>query len=215
MSDIFGSIIGDAAAGFALFSQSGRSFGGIIPDVVIDETNRDVGILTQHPVEMGTPVSDHYYTMGPLYEVRCGWSDATVGPGYINQVYQQLQSLMATRKPFDATSGKRQYTNMMFLSVAVRTDVESEYALMVSAVMQKCIMVDVSTTGAGSTPANTDGSSGAGNVNDTTSPTGLAAAHAAAEGRNVDAAGNVTFPNGITPGGTVTLNQVEGAGGVP
>ena len=215
MSDIFGSIIGDAAANFALFSQSGRSIGNIVPDVVIDEMNRDTGVLTQHPVETGTPVSDHYYTMGPLYEVRCGWSDASPqgGPGYIDDVYRQLQKLMATHKPFDVTSGKRQYTNMMFLSLAVRTDIESEYALMVSAVMQKCIMVDVSTGSAGATPANTNGASSVGNVNDPTG--GLAAAHAAAEGRTVDAAGNVTFPNRITPGGTITLQQVAAAGGVP
>ncbi len=202
MSDIFGSIIGDAAAGFALFSQSGRSIGDIIPDVVIDETNRDTGVLTQHPVETGTPVSDHYYTMGPLYELRCGWSDSTVGPGYTDEIYQRLQSLMATHKPFNVTSGKRQYTDMMFLSLAVRTDVESEYALMVSAVMQKCIMVDVSTTGAGSgaTPATTNGASSVGTAS------GIAANNAVNAGFATDGKGNVAFSNSVSPGGTVAMS---------
>ncbi len=216
MSDIFGavvsaaesfsSVIGDAAAGFALFSQSGRSIGGIIPDVVIDETNRDTGVLTQHPVESGTPVSDHYYTMGPLYEVRCGWSDSTLGPGYTDVVYGRLQSLMATHKPFNVTSGKRLYTDMMFLSLVVRTDVESENALMVSAVMQKVIMVDVATTGAGATPANTNGTS-----------SGISAQNAKNAGFATDAAGNVSFSNSVSPGGTVALQGPSsgGADGIP
>jgi hypothetical protein len=223
MSDIFGtlvnnvaslassiveplSLIGDAAANFALIMTSGRSIGGIIPNVVIDEVNRDTAVLTQHPVEIGTPVSDHYYLMGPLYELRCGWSDAPVGPGYVLGVYEQLQSLMTSRKPFDIVSGKRIYTNMMFLSLAVHTDIESEYALMVAAVMQKCIMVDVSTMGVGGTgvSANSNGSQSLG------VQTPAISAAVTGAGGTIAPNGDISFPTSVSAGGTVQLSPTTG-----
>src|SRR5271165_1668854 len=133
MSNIFGPIIDDAAANYALISGSATRFiGTIYPDVSVEEIHHDEQIITLHPVETGSPITDHAFMMPYTVEMRCGFSDSTVGAlGYVQQVYQQFLALQQSRQPFDVSTGKRLYQNMLLRSISVKTDEESEFALMV------------------------------------------------------------------------------------
>ncbi len=108
MAFSFGPIISDAASSYAMIVQSGRMIGGIIPDVVTEELHRDDLISTLHPVETGTPITDHAFLMPQTVDMRCEWSDASESgaPGYVIVVYEQLLSLQQSRQPFDLVADR-------------------------------------------------------------------------------------------------------------
>lgn len=143
-------IIGDILAPYALIASPNRYIGTIFPDVVVREVHSDTNTITQHPVETGTPVSDHVFANPQVIEISCGFSDSTAGyVGYSQDVYQEFLALRDTRQPFDVSTGKRLYQNMLFGEIAIVTDPTSEYALMVTARLQQVIIS--STSGDGST----------------------------------------------------------------
>jgi hypothetical protein len=150
----FGPLIGDAVPNYALISTGAREIGTLIPNVVIEEIHRDELQITQHPVETGTPVSDHAFMMPVTVEMRCGWSNSSAqSVGYVQAVYSALQQLQQSRTPFNITTGKRQYSNMLIRSLIVRTDPDSEYTLNVIALCQQVTIVGSATTSA----SNSDG----------------------------------------------------------
>ena len=204
----FGPMIGDAAAAFALISPVGqRSIGTIFPDVAVEEVHRDEMQITIHPVETGTPITDHSFKMPVTVELRWFWSNSTVGAeGYVQVVYAELQALQNSRIPFDVSTGKRQYSNMLIHSLLVKTDPETEFALAVIAIAQEVILTSVTTTGASS--PNSNGKASVGNVSDPTQPSTIAAQNAQAAGLNVDSQGNVSFPNGVATGGNYSLPSI-------
>lgn len=145
------SLLGDASAPYALISSVGRAIGQIIPDVTVEEVLRDDMTITQHPVEMGAPVSDHAFKMPSTIEMRVGWSDSThQAQGYVQTVYQALLALQARRRPFAVSTGKRRYTDMLISSIAVTTDEKSEFALNVVVGLTKVIITKTQTTAGGS-----------------------------------------------------------------
>jgi hypothetical protein len=210
MSGAFGPIIGDAAAAFALISPIGqRSIGTLFPDVAVEEIHHDESEITQHPVETGSPVSDHVYDQPATVEIRWFWGDsAAQAEGFSQVIYQELLALKASHTVFNVSTGKRQYTNMLMRTLLVKTDPETEFTLAVTAICQNLIFATLQTA-AGSTSPNTNGSSGLGNVADQPSAGTIAAQNATAAGFSSDGQGNVSFPNGIAPSGTVQLQGVN------
>ena len=76
--------------------------------------------------------------------------------GYVEAIYQALLALQQTRQPFNVTTGKRQYTNMLMRSLLVHTNEKTEWALDVVALCQQIIIANsttASTTSSGS-PSN-------------------------------------------------------------
>lgn len=223
MSNVFGPVIDDSAANFALLMASNRAISSIIPDVVIEELHHDPAVITQHPVETGTPVADHMFFMPETVEMRPAWSDSSpwAAPGYSIAAYQELVALQQTRQPFTLITGKRAYQNMQIRDLAVKTDVESENSLLAVVIFQQVNIVSVTTTGglSGATPPNTDGSSVV------AQPNSIAAQNAAAAGLTMNPDGSVSWGNAAVVGGTFTepqpttssptLAQVQDAQGVP
>lgn len=135
--------IGDIAAPYALFYSNPRFIGTLVMDVTVREVHTDEDTITVHPVETGTPVSDHVFRNPYVVEISCGASDSTGGyVGYVQDVYQAFLALRAQRQPFDVSTGKRYYTNMLFSNITVVTDETSEFALMVTARLQEVIITD-------------------------------------------------------------------------
>jgi len=160
------SLLDDA---FALITVGTRSIGMIIPDVVVQEAHRDDLIITDHPVETGAAISDHAFKRPSEIEMHCGWSDATAGTsGYVQEVYQSLLALQAAREPFDVTTGKRSYSNMLLSSIALTTDQKTENALMVTARLREVLIVSTQMTqspaSAQRNPASTSGPANVGTV---------------------------------------------------
>ena len=148
-------LLGDALAPYALFAIQGRVIGTIAVDVPSREVHNDTFVVTQHPVEGGTPVSDHYFANPKLLEMTCGYSDSTAGyVGYVQDVYASFIALANTRQPFSVSTGKRQYDNLMFVDISVTTDPTSEYALFLTAQMQEVIITSISNSASDRSQAN-------------------------------------------------------------
>jgi len=139
---------------FALITHPNpRIIGTIIPDIVVEEIGHDQLQISEFPVESGAPISDHAYKRPPEIIMRCGFSNSTVqSEGYVQQVYGLLLDLQDGLQPFNVTTGKRQYSNMMVSSLLVTTDQESEYALNVVVGLKMVIITN--TSGGGATTAN-------------------------------------------------------------
>ncbi len=129
---------------------SGRSIGGIRPQVVVEETSRDSLFITNHPVEKGAAISDHAFKLPAECEMRCAWSDSGNYQGYSRAINSALLSLQSKRQPFTVTTGKRTYRNMLIAGIEVTTSAATEYALFVRVILREVIIVSTSTVSTGS-----------------------------------------------------------------
>ena len=136
-----------------LFNQRSRKIGLIIPDVVVSEKHQDALEITEHPVEIGAPVSDHSYKRPAEVTMEMGFSGGgslldfadTSAIGISlgaspKEIYQQILDLQASRIPFDVTTGKRQYSNMLIRAIDVTTDRTSENVLMCVLTLREVII---------------------------------------------------------------------------
>jgi hypothetical protein len=142
-------------ASFALITHPNpRQIGTIIPDIVIEEIQHDQLQISEFPVESGAPIADHAYKRPPEIIMRCGFSNSTAqSEGYVQQVYLLFLELQAQLQPFNVTTGKRQYQNMLISSLLVTTDQESEYTLRVVVGLKMVIITSTSGGGLSSDPA--------------------------------------------------------------
>lgn len=140
--NVFGAI--DSALGLLITPR--RSIGTIFPDVTLREVGRDDMVVTDHPVEKGAPVSDHAFKRPATVELQYAWSNSTAGyEGYVQEVYEQLLQLHNSRKPFDISTGKRLYSNMLITSLMQNTDQVNEYGLFVQCECREIIFAETQT----------------------------------------------------------------------
>ena len=65
---------------------------------------------------------------------------------YVSSVYAFLLALQSSRVPFEVTTSKRQYSNMLLTSLHVTTDAKTSAILMVQATCREIIIVQTSAT---------------------------------------------------------------------
>lgn len=138
-----------------------RMIGTIAAQVTIEELHHDDLVITEHPVELGAPITDHAYKRPSELTLRCGWSNSGIesltssvaafssafkggsltGLQYATKVYDQLLKLQASRIPFDIVTGKRTYQNMLIRSLATATEQKSEYSLFATLTCHQIIIV--------------------------------------------------------------------------
>lgn len=153
---VAGLVAGEALQ--SIFLRAPRAIEFIIPDCVIEERHSDRLQITQHPVEVGSNISDHAFMLPVEVSLRYGFTNsilASIAAGAFDTtkaVYEQLQRLQKSRVPFQIVTGKRVYQNMLLTELEVSTDVRTENALMVEAHCQQVIIV--STSAATITPAS-------------------------------------------------------------
>lgn len=150
-------ILGDALAPYALISIPSRSISDIVLNVTVEEVHNDRLEVTQHPIQTGAVVTDHSFALPATLTIHGGSSDSTAGyVGYAQVVYNYFLALQATRVPFQVSTGKRLYSNMIIRDLQVTTDPKSEYALMCAINLQQLTFTDVGTSSAtsGMTQAN-------------------------------------------------------------
>lgn len=130
----------------------GRSIGTIIPQCTIEERARDELAITEHPIQSGSPITDHAYKMPAILTARYGWSQSGAifnfnGGGILSSdpkdVYSQLLDLQASRQPFQLVTGKRAYDNMLIQSLEQITDRNSENVLNVTITFKEIFIVNV------------------------------------------------------------------------
>jgi hypothetical protein len=129
-------------------------------DTTIEESYEDQLEVTEHPVEAGAQISDHSFKRPMELILHCGWSNAfdqTTSPNsgfagsftggamaasdYIAQVYSQLLQLQESRTTVTVQTGLRAYDDMLIVSLRVRRDQRTRFALMVEAVLKQVILV--------------------------------------------------------------------------
>lgn len=127
--------------------------------VTMEEVHIDELVITDHPVEYGASVTDHAYKRPAELLLRLGWSNSgvqsllsalsnvpstLVGDGgdfnYMRTLYNKLLTLQESRIPFDVTTGKRKYRNMLIRSLTVPTDDKTEHSLVVTMVLRQVIL---------------------------------------------------------------------------
>lgn len=130
---------------------------------VIEEVLTDSLQVTEHPVEIGAAITDHAFKRPAEVVLRCGWSNSGLDalsaavsaffsggglnlPDYVSGIYSQLIALQESRVPFDITTTRRRYTNMLITGLQVTTDVRSSNALMVQATCRQIIVVSTQAT---------------------------------------------------------------------
>lgn len=140
------SLLGEV--GYALFSNPTRMIDTIIPDVVISESGRDQLQITDHPVEIGATVSDHAFKRPAELEMRCGFSDSTGGyDGYSADILEQFLNTQGRREPFEVSTGKRQYKNMLVQGLSQETNAQTEHSLIIVVSLREVIITETSSSG--------------------------------------------------------------------
>lgn len=145
------------------------SIGGIVVQAQIEEIYNDELQITEHPVEKGASITDHAFKKPVEITLRCGWSNSSLdalqgvvfdlfsgamtGGDYVTGVYSRLLALQESRQPFDITTSKRQYRNMLIRTLGVTVDEKTANALMVTATCREVILVN---TQAATLPPVTD-----------------------------------------------------------
>ena len=125
--------------------RSKRQFGGFTAMVTVEEGHTDTLTITEHPVEQGAAITDHAFKNPADLMLNVGWSDSGESEIAVTEVYAQLLELQASREPFDVTTGKRNYQNMLIQSLVTYTDEKTENALMVQVGLKQIIIVETQT----------------------------------------------------------------------
>jgi hypothetical protein len=143
----YGPTIGDVTASYAMISTGARYIGTIIPDVSVEEIHTDTIRITDHPVETGAAITDHAFHLPYEVQMRIGFSDSThQTEGFVKMIYQTMVALQQGRQPLNVSTGKRLYQNMLIQSMAVTTDVTSEYALNMTVNLREIIITNTQQT---------------------------------------------------------------------
>ena len=122
-------------------------FGIILPDCVVEETSRDDVQITDHPVEIGTVISDHAYKKPREVTLRWSWSNSGYYETRVQDVYQQLLAIQGPPPSLiSLTTGKSTYVNMIIVSLGITTNSRSEYALEAVMVCREVIIVSTEST---------------------------------------------------------------------
>jgi hypothetical protein len=206
----FGTLIGDIVGNVALMQSGQRVIGDLYPHIVMEEVHEDKLQITQHPIETGTPVTDHAFPLPYTVEIRCGWSNSTAATeGFVQAVYQQLLALQAARQPFSIRTGKRQYSSMLMASVAIKTDADTEFALMVDILAQQIVITNTQTVAASTAPMSNGsasiGSAGVTNPGVVGTAIDGGADPAPSAAVTPDSTGAITWPNDPAQSGTLYL----------
>lgn len=109
----------------------------------LEENSNDELEITEHPVQRGANITDHAYLKPSTVSIRFSYAPGTTP---LSQLYTELRDLQASREPFTIVTGKRVYSNMLFKSLSVNTDVTKENILSVIGNFQEIILVDVVST---------------------------------------------------------------------
>ncbi|PRY03804.1 hypothetical protein B0G73_114125 [Paraburkholderia sp. BL25I1N1] len=121
--------------------------------VTLDERHHDEVVITDHPVEQGASISDHAYKKPAEVTLTLAWTNSSVPAvtslqfgNYSQFVYKNLLTLQASRTPFDLSTGKRRYTNMLIQSISVTTDAKTENSLIATIHCREVIIVQTTAT---------------------------------------------------------------------
>jgi hypothetical protein len=118
------------------------------------------GLITDHPVEQGSTISDHAYKLPLELSITYAWSGASPqnvgtltgltprlvipklddGSQFLISLYQDLIKLQEEVVLLDIFTGKRIYNNMLIKTITTFSDKVNEHVLVVNMVCREIIM---------------------------------------------------------------------------
>lgn len=119
---------------------SKRAIGDFTGYVCISEDSIDELEITQHPVQRGASITDHAFLKPVTVTINFVYAP---GATPLEQIYQNLLDLQASREPFTIVTGKRVYKDMLCRALNLTTDVTKENVLYLVGDFQQVILVDV------------------------------------------------------------------------
>ena len=127
--------------------------GDIQFDAVIQEDTEATGTLTEHPVEFGTSIADHFYLnpnkfvfQGVISNTQLREIDndpANSGAGTRSQAtWEVLKSIQAAGEPFSIQTGLELLENMVIVSLGTSQDASNRNALIFTASLAQVIITE-------------------------------------------------------------------------
>lgn len=115
-------------------------------DAVIEERHEDTLVITDHPVEQGSVITDNAYKNPATVDVTFVWSGGSPQNSsgdnlFLQTLYQKLLQLQASRTLLQVFTGKRVYKNMLAEVMGVDTDRSTENALRVRVTFREVLLV--------------------------------------------------------------------------
>lgn len=127
--------------------------------VTISENSIDSIEITQQPVQQGANIADHAFKKPVSFSIQIQFSASLTQS--LSTIYKNLLALQSSFQPFNCTTPKRTYYNMLFQSLGLTTDKSTENILSINATFQQIITVPVGITTVARSQLSNPGSNGA------------------------------------------------------
>jgi len=139
-----------------------RNIGAFTADITISERHRDELVITKHPVETGSVITDHAYKLPIRVIINVGYSNsdpqANGDANYVQTVYQNFLTLQENRELFSVTTGKRTINNLLIEYINELTTEQTENALLLEIACHEVLLATTTTASVQpsgtSTPSN-------------------------------------------------------------
>lgn len=130
-------------------------------DAVVEEEANDEMVITDHPVEQGSVISDHAYKLPAELTLLYVWAmgspqNTDQNITFLNSLYAEFLAIQVTRSFCNVFTGKRIYQRMLIKNINVPTDKEKENILYIRLYMRELLLATTQTLtlGANIAPAN-------------------------------------------------------------
>lgn len=121
-----------------------RNFAGFSGYVTVTEDTVDEIEITQQPVQQGASIADHAYKKPIGLSIQIQFNTSLLAAS-LADTYAQLLALQSTFVPFDVTTPKRVYSNMMLKMLKCTTNKQTENILAINCTFQEALIVFVDT----------------------------------------------------------------------
>ncbi len=141
------------------------NIGGWFFDAILTISPNSVLTITEHPVQLGSTVSDYAYLQPRTLDMTIGMSDVAKsfiagqfggGPSRSVQAYQVLSDLQQQRIPVQVYTRLGLYQNMLVQSLGAQEDNTTVHGLRASVTLQELLVATVSVVKISANPAKTD-----------------------------------------------------------
>lgn len=130
-----------------------RAMGTFVADCVVEERHDDSWVITEHPVEQGSVISDHVYKLPATVTLTYLWAmasslNASQSQDFLRQLYAKLLQIQSSLplQTFSVYTGKRVYLNMLLENLLVMTDQKTENVLSIRATCKEVLIANAATT---------------------------------------------------------------------
>ncbi|MBR1559417.1 MAG: hypothetical protein IJ646_04165 [Clostridia bacterium] len=122
------------------------TYGKFYFDAVFSTEHSANVTVTEHPVQVGAPISDHAYQEPDEVTMEIGMSDAMVGVSSDHSVnaFSTLRQIMVKREPVKLVTRLKTYSNMVLTSISAPDDQSTMYGLRATVMFRSVNIVTVS-----------------------------------------------------------------------